>query len=226
VTPVLWSCPLSAGGAAEELALTFDDFRRWRLLIVPALFDEGNKLRRFTVEVMRRLDGAGVDTFLIDLPGTNESLQSLEAQTPEVWREAVAAASRHFRVSHVLGLRGGCLFAPGDLPGWHYAPISGAQILRQLIRGRILAAREAGREESVEGLTAQGQAYGLELAGHHLGAEFLSQFPDLIPPSGTGVAEIDQVTLGGGGLWLRAEPDEDRIQADALAALIAIGIKG
>ena len=31
--------------------------------------------------------------------------------------------------------------------------------------------------------------------------------------------------LGGGGLWLRAEPGEDRAQADALAAIIAIGIK-
>ena len=31
--------------------------------------------------------------------------------------------------------------------------------------------------------------------------------------------------LGGSALWLRAEPDEDRGQADALAAVIAVGIK-
>ena len=87
------------------MALAFDQFRRWRLLIVPALFEESNRMRRFTVEVMRRLDNAGVDSFLPDLPGCNESLQLLQDQTPHSWRTAVAAAAVHFRASHVLGDR-------------------------------------------------------------------------------------------------------------------------
>jgi hypothetical protein len=34
--------------------------------------------------------------------------------------------------------------------------------------------------------------------------------------------DVVQGDLGGGGLWLRAEPDHDPGQADALAAIIAV----
>ncbi len=224
--PAAWPCPLAGGdGTAQEMALTFDQLRRWRLLIVPALFEEANRMRRFTVEVMRRLDSAGVDSFLPDLPGCNESLEPLAAQTPESWRAGVAAAAKHFRASHVLGIRGGALLTPDRLPGWHYAPVKGANALRQMLRGRILASREAGVSETQEGLTAEGLERGLELAGYRLGAEFMKQFQSLVPTPPEGVSDIDQDLIGGGGLWLRAEPGEDRDQADALAAIIAIGIK-
>ena len=66
--------------AGEEYAAAFDKGRAHRLLVLPAWFDEGNKLRHFTVETMRRLDGAGIDSFLPDLPGCNESLAPLETQ--------------------------------------------------------------------------------------------------------------------------------------------------
>ncbi len=225
MTPASWPCPLAGGGAAQEFALTFDQLRRWRLLVVPALFEEANRMRRFTVEVMRRLDNAGVDSFLPDLPGCNESLEPLEFQTPESWHAGIAAAAKHFRASHVLGIRGGALLLPEGLPGWRYAPVKGANALRQLLRARILASREAGVTETQEGLTAEGMERGLELAGYRMGAEFIRQFQSLVPPLVPGVTEIEQDMLGGGGLWLRAEPGEDRDQADALAAIIAIGIK-
>ena len=223
MTPTLWPCPLPDGGSAGEYALTFDKGRDQRLLIVPALFDEANRMRRFTVEVMRRLDGAGIDSALPDLPGCNESLQPLEGQTPASWHAAMTSAARHFGATHVLGIRGGALLTPGALPTWHYAPAKAASILRQLIRSRILTAREAGVSESQEGLMETGLAEGLELSGFRLGADFLRQFQTLTPT--TGAREIAQDTIGGGGLWLRAEPDEDRQQADALAAVLAIGIK-
>ncbi len=207
------------------MSLAFDDFRRWRLLIVPALFDEANRMRRLTVEVMRRLDAAGVDSFLPDLPGCNESLAPLDEQTTQTWLATMESAAKHFRASHVLGIRGGALFMPAGLPGWRYAPTKGAAVMRQMMRARILASREAGREESQESLLAQGLANGLELAGYRLGPDFLHQFQSAVPQVSPGVAEIDQDMLGGGGLWLRAEPDEDRGQADALAAILAIGIK-
>lgn len=207
------------------MALTFDQLRRWRLLIVPALFDEANRMRRLTVEVMRRLDNAGVDSFLPDLPGCNESLQALESQTPEVWRDAVAAAAKHFRASHVLGIRGGALLLPAALPGWRYAPVNGASALRQLLRARIIASREAGITETQEGLLAAAGEQGLELAGYRFSAEFIRTFQSLTPTISASLTEIGQDMLGGGGLWLRAEPGEDREQADALAAILAIGIK-
>lgn len=223
MTPATWPSPAFDGGTAEEYALSFDRERRHRLLIVPALFDEANRMRRLTVEVMRRLDGAGIDSVLPDLPGCNESPQPLEAQTPDSWRDAMTAAAAHFGATHVLGIRGGALLTPGDLPCWHYAPVKGATILRQLIRSRILASRENGVTESQDSLMEVGLAAGLELSGFRLGTEFLRQFQTLRPE--TPATEIGQDTIGGGGLWLRAEPGEDRQQADALAAVLAIGIK-
>ena len=221
----LWSCPDTDGGTAEHLALSFDKFRQHRLLIVPALFDEANRLRRFTVEVMRRLDAAGIDSFLPDLPGCNESLAPLEAQSLNSWTMAMLAAARHFRASHVLSMRGGALVMPQLLPGWRYAPTNGAATLKQMLRMRILASREAGREEHQAGLLALGLAKGLVLAGYALGPEMVAGLQSASPPEETRQTIIGQDMLGGAGLWLRAEPDEDAAQADALAAVIAMEIK-
>lgn len=223
MTPILWPCPLPVDGSAEEYALAFDKGRAHRLLILPALFDEANRMRRLTVEVMRRLDGAGIDSLLPDLPGCNESRQPLDDQTPTHWRNAMAAAASHFHATHVLGIRGGALLVPNGLPGWRYAAVKAASILRQLLRSRIIAARERGVDENQEGLLAIGLSEGIALSGFRLGATFLQEFQALEPQAG--LTEIDQGMIGGSGLWLRAEPDEDREQADALAAVLAIGIK-
>ena len=219
-----YPCPLPGGAAASEYALTFDQSRAHRILIAPALFDEGHKLRRFTVEVMRRLDGAGIDCFLPDLPGLNESEQDLALIEPEDWRMALEAAARQFEVSHVLALRGGGLVLPDKLRGWHYAPVKGASLLKTMLRARILAAREAGREELLATLTEQGLALGVVLAGYSLSGEMLRQMGDLTPGKQPDITAIEHELLGGGALWLRAEPAEDSAQADALAAIVAIGI--
>ncbi|MEE4451101.1 hypothetical protein [Novosphingobium resinovorum] len=218
-----WPCPLADGGTSSEFALACDRGRARRLLVVPALFDEGNKLRRFTVEVMRRLDAAGIDSLLPDLPGCNESLLPLENRHPGEWREAMAAAARHFGAAATLALRGGCLFTPAALPAFHYAPVKAAAILRQMLRARILSSREAGIDETREALAAQALAGGLTLAGYPLGADFYRGFEAMEP--GAAATVIAQNQIGGSGLWLRAEPDENPAQADALAALVA-GIIG
>lgn len=209
-----------------EYTLCFDLDRPRRLLVVPALFDEGNRLRRLTVEVMRRLDAAGIDCFLPDLPGVNESLQPLGEQNLSLWQEALATAARHFRANHVLSIRGGALVVPASLPGWRYAPVNGATILRQMLRMQLLAAREAGREETQASLLERGLAEGLELAGYRLSPAMLAAMQDATPPDGTDQSIIGQDMIGGAGLWLRAEPGEDRAQADALAAVIALGLSG
>jgi hypothetical protein len=219
MNPVSWPCPLPGGGTCEEAALQFDAGRKARLLIVPALFDEGNRMRRFTVEVMRRLDHAGIDSFLPDLPGCTESLQPLEAQDPTDWLDAMAAAARHFAASDTLGIRGGCLFTPNRLPAFHYAPVKAASILRQMVRARMLAAREAGRQENREQLAEMALAQGITLAGYALGADFYRHFEPM--SADPDAAVIAQEQVGGSGLWLRAEPDENVAQAEALAAIIA-----
>lgn len=219
MTPASWPCPLPGGGTCEEYALQFDSSRASRLLIVPALFDEANRMRRFTVEVMRRLDAVGIDSFLPDLPGCNESLQPLRAQDPTDWLDAMTAAARHFDATHVLGIRGGCVFTPQRLQTFHYAPVKAASILRQMVRARLLSAREAGREENREALGQDALKNGITLSGYELGSDFYRHFePMIADASATAIA---QEHVGGPGLWLRAEPDENAEQAGALAAILA-----
>ncbi len=218
-----WPCPASHGDTASEFAQVFDSDRAHRLLIIPALFDEANRLRRLTVEVMRRLNLAGIDSFLPDLPGCNESLQPLEQLSLADWQGAMVAAARHFRATHVLAIRGGALVVPQSLPGWRYAPVNGATILRQMLRMRILASREAGRDETQGSLLEAGLAEGLELAGYRLAPAMIATLQDATPPQSS-QSIIGQDMIGGSPLWLRAEPDEDREQADALAAVLAMGI--
>lgn len=224
--PVTWPCPTSAVASdrntVDEFAMACDRARAARLLIVPALFDEANRMRRFTIELMRRLDEAGIDSFLPDLPGTNESLQALADVTLEHWQAAVGTATRHFAATAVLGVRGGCLLAPDHLPQWHYAPVKGAAILRQMLRARMLSARETGREEQRDVLETTGRHSGIIISGHALGADFYCTFEKATPsPSAT---VIEQAQVGGAGLWLRAEPDEDAGQCARLAELLMQGL--
>lgn len=207
--------------AGEEYALAFDRARERRLLVLPALFDEANKLRHFAVETLRRLDATGVDVFLPDLPGCNESRAPLEAQTLAGWRDAATAAAAHFGATHVLTIRGGGLCAPDGLPMLRYAPATGAALLRALLRGRVIASKEAGIEESREGLLERGLHEGLELAGHRLGPTMLRELEAAEPSGGAALANIAQSDLGGPGLWLRAEPGHSPEQAQALAAIVA-----
>jgi hypothetical protein len=212
------------GKASPEQLVCFDQARPHRVLICPAWFDEANKLRRFTVEVMRRLDKAGIDSFLPDLPGCNESLAPLEVQTLAGWKAGMTCAAHNMRATHVLAIRAGALVAPGGLPGWHYAAQSGPKLLRGMIRARTIAAREAGREEKAEALLALGRSEGLLLGGWPLGAAMIRSLSNAEPQLADGQIEIAQSALGGPGLWLRAEPDEDAGQADRIAALVVKSI--
>lgn len=217
--PALWPCPGPAG-LADELAVAFDRARTLRLLIVPPLFEEMNRTRRMLIETQRELDALGVDSMLPDLPGCNESPQAFSAQSLGSWRAAMTAAASHFSATHVLAVRGGTLVFPTRLPGWVLEPVKGASILRQLLRARVLAAKEAGREESSADLLEQGREHGLELAGYRLSAALVAGL-DAAVPEDEGQRVVRQSELGGSALWLRSEPGEDRAQSSALARIIA-----
>ncbi|MCL9999973.1 MAG: hypothetical protein NBV68_11375 [Erythrobacter sp.] len=222
-----WTPPAPEGTPAEaELLVAFDRGRDLRLLVCPAWFDEANKLRRFTLEVIRRLDRAGLDCLLPDLPGCNESLAPLPNQTLESWRAAMTAAAQGLRATHVLAIRAGALVAPPALPGWHYAAQSGPKLLRGMIRARTIAAREAGLAESSESLMALGRAEGLTLGGWAISAAMFAALENAEPALAPGQSDLAQSALGGPGLWLRAEPDEDARQADRLAARIVQSLAG
>lgn len=216
-----WTAPNADGSATEEMLVSFDRGRELRILILPAWFDEANRMRRFTLELMRRLHIRGLDCFLPDLPGCNESLAPLDQQTIADWRQAAEAAAETVKATHVLTFRAGALIAPPALPGWHYAPQSGPKMLRGLIRARMIASREAGLDESSDALLVVGRNEGLTLAGWPIGAEMIGQLESAETEASDGQRVITQSEIGGAGLWLRAEPAEDAEQADKLAALIA-----
>jgi hypothetical protein len=228
---VEWPCPEKAGPDAEggmrtEAALVFDGGRTARLMVIPPLFEEANKLRHALVEVLRRLDGAGIDGILPDLPGCNESLAPLAQQTLDGWRAAAHAAAEHFRATAVLAVRGGALLRPEGLPGWDYSPQDGAKALRSMVRARLVASKEAGSGETREDIEAEARAQGATLAGWHIGPEMFAALETAqLFPREDGVALIDQETIGGRPPWLRAEPDYDPAQADAIAAIIAVAMR-
>lgn len=210
----LWPSPTGC----DEFVLSFDEGRPRRVLVIPALFDEGNKLRHFTVEVMRRLDCSGVDCFLPDLPGTNESLAPLAEQTLAGWRDYLRAAADHFRATHVLAIRAGAVLDPGGLPALHYAGTKGASQVRTMARAQAMAEKETGNPVTREDLLARGQETGVTLAGYQLGAHMVRDLLQADMPTPT--ASIGQGELGGGGLWLRAEPAHEPEQANRLAKLV------
>ena len=228
---VEWPCPdtddpAAGGGTRAEAGLVFDGGRDARLMIIPPLFEEANKLRHTLVEVLRRLDAAGIDGILPDLPGCNESLAPLAKQTLGGWRAGAAAAAEHFRATAVLTIRGGALLRPPGLPGWDYSPLDGAKVLRSMIRARLIAGKEAGAQEMREEIETLGRSEGATLAGWQLGPQMFAALEQAeLPPREDGVALIEQETIGGRPPWLRAEPDYDPKQADAIAAIIAMAMR-
>lgn len=206
---VAWPAP-----HGTEWALACDRGRPRRLLIVPALFDEACRMRRFCADVMRRLDAAGIDSLMPELPGWGESLADPLAQTVAGWRAAMAAAAQTFGAGAVLAVRGGALLAP-PLPGWALAPVDGEGVLRPLLRGAVLSAREAGREESTDALLARGFSEPFDLGGHMLSPALLAGLRAAAP------GPLTAIDLGGSPLWRRAEPDHDPAQAEVLVARIA-----
>lgn len=222
-----WNPPAFEGqDTGEELLVAFDRDRSARVLICPAWFDEANKLRRFTLEMMRRLDAAGIDSFLPDLPGCNESLVPLDLQTLAGWHSAMIEAAKALRASHVLAIRAGAIVAPQGLPGWHYAAQTGPKLLRGMIRARTIAARESGRAEAAADVTVLGRRAGVVLNGWPIGAAMFCALETAEPVLAPGQSEIAQSDLGGPGLWLRAEPNENAGQADRLAAIVVENIAG
>lgn len=205
------------GSNTPEYTLAFDRNRARRVLIVPPFFDELNKMRHLLAGVMRQLDQADIDSFLIDLPGTNESTAALAEQDCDSWQRAADRAAETFRASHVFGVRGGSLFVPAHFPGWLYAPAAGSALLTKLARSRAIAAQDAGREETVGELLETGARDGIDLAGYRLGAAMIAQLSRRRVPDRADLAIVDQQSVGGGGLWLRAEPGDAPEQVATLA---------
>ena len=224
-----WTCQRPNGRTSKELLLEIagsDSAANTKLLILPALFDEANKLRRQTVLIMRQLAELGIGSAMPDLPGMNESLAPLSEQSLTQWREDTAQVAEHLGATHILTIRGGALIAPDTLPGWQYVPTGGSRLLRNMLRARVLASKEAGRAETTSKLGELGVKEGIELAGWQFGPTMFGELQNAEPAEGTQQTTIAQSDIGGAALWLRAEADEDAAQAQKLASIIAEGMVG
>ncbi|MEE4200456.1 hypothetical protein [Erythrobacter sp.] len=221
-----WHAPLAGGGTGEEMLLAFEGTSEPRLLMLPALFDEANRMRRFTVQAMRALSEQGIASYLPDLPGCNESLAPLAEETLATWRKAAEEAVHDAEATHVLAIRGGALIAPPGLPSWFYAPVSGGKIVRGMVRAGVVAAREAGEEVSSQQLLERGRVEGVRLAGWPIGAAMFRELEQAEPLDDPQTVSIAQAQIPGRPLWLRAEPDEDEAASQELANIVAAGLGG
>ncbi|MBU0823006.1 MAG: hypothetical protein KKA44_01860 [Alphaproteobacteria bacterium] len=219
---------MATSAPEHTLRITPTGTCRATILFVPPLFEEANRTRRTLVLAMRTLAADGFATFLPDLPGQNESLVPLEQVDLASWQNALAETTAAIDGPLVIAsLRGGSLIDHHAKAAawWRLVPVSGASLLRTLLRARIASDREAGVTSSLESLQTEAATASLLLAGNRLSPTMLAQLATAeVQP----VAPLRTVTLGSGAdaiigtpLWLRAEPGEDSAMAEAIAADIS-----
>lgn len=212
-------------GASLEYCLSFGEAAAMRrILIIPPLFDEMNRMRRVLASVMRILEQNGAASMLPDLPGCNESIADLSVQNLGIWRTAMQDAVSATAATHIVSIRGGALIDDiyADLPHWRLAPVKGEALLKAMLRTRVVGDKEAGLSTTSDALIAHAQTDAIELAGNILGPQMVA---DLAITSPTQLANVQTRTLGigpdmiaGKALWLRAEPQDDAEFAAAIAA--------
>jgi len=221
----------------DELCLRFGPDDAPRLLILPPLFDEANRVRHLMVECARLLGDLGIASLLPDLPGCNESLVALETASISLWQAAlITCAEQLGPVTHIASLRGGALIdgALGDLPRWRLAPVKGGQLLRTMLRTRIASDREAGINSSSEALMDTARTSGIELAGNSLSPCMVRELDSAAPSQSSAIRLVrfadDPLDadgrITGAPLWLRAEPAHDPAMAAAMAQDIAAWMRG
>lgn len=215
----------------KELCLCHSTGSTRRVLLVPPLFDEMNRMRKMLVDVMHALGSFEISSFLPDLPGTNESLVALEQVSLSDWRQSLQACARQHDISHIASFRAGTL-AVAEMEAarhWIFSPVKGATILRTMMRTRVAADRESGLNTSLAELSGQAGVGSLELAGNILGSQLFAQLnaaeiPDMISQRIVRLEADSKPAdshIAGSALWLRAEPDEDPAMSFAIAQDIA-----
>lgn len=196
----------------QEWLVRIGDPRTPPILFLPPLLEEANRTRALMIAIMRRLARQGHGCWLPDLSGTGESLHAIEATNWADWEADVAAAAAH--VAEVSGkpvitasIRGGCLLdhAAGPRNHWRFAPVNGANLVRDLDRASL--------------------AGGAEWAGYAASLELRNGLTNAQPVDAEAVRIVRLVTdaqpadlkVEGPSLWRRSEPGTSDTLADALA---------
>lgn len=218
-------------GEFHELCLLAGKPSRPKILIVPPLFDEMNRMRRMLIDVMRSLANWEISTCLMDLPGTNESMLPRDQASLSLWQESVQSCADHMETNHIASFRGGIL-AVDLLPAadhWQFSPIKGRTLLRTMMRTRIASDKESGVITKVSELEELAKTKPVELAGNQINPTLFSELQSAHPPElqNQRVARLltdskpCDIGLEGSALWLRAEPDADISLSKAIAKDLA-----
>jgi hypothetical protein len=183
------------------------------VLVLPALFEEANRMRRFTVSVMWQLEMRKIGTLLPDLPGQGESSTPLGAARMADWQEAVAAIPD--KPLHVIAFRGGSLLGSDFRHRWHFAPDSGERLLRDMVRATALSEGVPASE-----IVARARQEQTRLAGNLIGPDLYNDLCAAKPVDGAIVSKVE-----GPNLWRSAEPGDDSAYAGLVADEIAVWVQ-
>jgi len=205
----------------SELLLRHGEGAPVTLVIVPALFEEANRMRRFTISLMRGLAVRGIGTVLPDLPGTGESLTDLSAVTLADWIETVAAVLAGVRASEgrclTIAIRGGAILDSEADHSWRLAPESGERVLRDLVRATALSTGALAAQ-----IDRAARSVPTMLAGQTLSPELYEALA--AAPTSTANRRIVRLTddagprdfaMNGSRLWRSAEPGDDPAMVQA-----------
>lgn len=189
------------------------------------LFEEANRTRAFVVTILRLLAERGIAGALPDLPGQGESLvpthKTSLLKLQDAFNFACDKFDREGRPCYALALRSGALLDTlASVAGrWHFAPMLGDKLLRELKRTAIAADPQRHDLDA----PVLGGDMPIEIAGNLISPALLSELPTARPAPGARVVRLASDTadaelkVEGSPLWRRAEPDND----PALAALLA-----
>lgn len=206
-------------GLGREQMLCVGDGTR-RLLIIPPLFDEMNRMRRTLVMAMHLLADHGVSSILPDLPGQNESAIPLSQCRLSDWHAALLSASQVSKVSHVVSLRSACVLdnALADWPRWRNSAIGGERVVTHLVRTQLASDKGNGLRTTRADYQGEGAADILELAGYSIGSTMVRDLNEAVLSPLDGPTDRTITQSLGPALWLRAEPGESADFAHNLAS--------
>lgn len=192
-----------------------------QLIILPALFEEANRMRRFTAQLMRALALRGIGTTLPELPGMGESPTELADVALDDWRDAVPQGAL------TVAIRGGALLDGAARAGWRLSPESGERVVRDLLRATALSSGV-----SASALDKAARERPTALAGNVLSPALYSALHIASPSGGNrrtarlaDEAGVRDASLTGSRLWRAAEPGEDDALVAAAADDIAVWTK-
>ena len=202
------------GGAGRILLVTheLDTASKRAVLVVPAFAEEMNKSRRLVWETGEALAAHGFMAVVPDLHGTGDSEGEFADARWETWIDDLrltvewARARGVEKFSALLVRLGAALFAAAAeslgvvfdrAVAWH-PPRSGAEVLRQLLRVKIMVVRmSGGRAEPLEALersllTAREP---MELGGYAVSAELAAAVKEAGFPADCASAVTDGLIL-------------------------------